>query len=364
MRSNFGGRPGAAATAPPARAQPPPTPAKTARGRSSRLPRSSSTRATGWSRRGGDLLAELAWLRGRRDLVAQHRESAVALVAEGASPTRLTSSPPPAALAVHRSSTRPPCVPVSRRTRWPISWASTTFGHTRIITIGTSRALSGDLEGVADLEQAIAVAREANSPQPSRGSTTSPVRPCAPQLFDSSSATKRPGGAASVTGSRCAGSPVSASSRTTGEASGTETLARQHRPAPGGFRRRRLAQPESIRSRLCQDSPRLPRMLPCGDDRSSSRCRSCRGSRRRAESFPALAVGAHIASSVQTSRAPACDELLEGDAGRASLLPSVARGSCCFLSRLIGIEFRSSGAGVSLALFDRVPPAAAGCRRA
>ena len=40
--------------------------------------------------------------------------------------------------------------------------------HT-LITIGTSRALSGDLHGLADLERAIAVAREANSPQSSRG---------------------------------------------------------------------------------------------------------------------------------------------------------------------------------------------------
>jgi class 3 adenylate cyclase/tetratricopeptide (TPR) repeat protein len=116
------------------------------------------------------MLAELAWLRGRRDLVAQHRESAVALVAEEppspakayvlANLPRLLSN-----IDEHEAAVRAGLEAHELAERLGLDDLR---AHT-LITMGTSRALSGDLEGVADLERAIALAREANSPQASRG---------------------------------------------------------------------------------------------------------------------------------------------------------------------------------------------------
>jgi class 3 adenylate cyclase/tetratricopeptide (TPR) repeat protein len=116
------------------------------------------------------MLAELAWLSGRRDLVAQHRESAVALVAE--------EPPSPAKAYVlanlsrflsnadeHEAAVR---AGLEAHAMAEELGLDDLRAHT-LITIGTSRTLSGDLDGVTDLERAIALAREANSPQSSRG---------------------------------------------------------------------------------------------------------------------------------------------------------------------------------------------------
>ena len=116
------------------------------------------------------MLAELAWLGGRRDLIERHLESAVALVAD--------ELPSPAKAYVlanlsrflsnadeHEAAVRAGLEAHEMADQLGLDDLR---AHT-LITIGTSRALSGDLDGLADLERAIAVAREANSPQSSRG---------------------------------------------------------------------------------------------------------------------------------------------------------------------------------------------------
>jgi class 3 adenylate cyclase/tetratricopeptide (TPR) repeat protein len=116
------------------------------------------------------MLAELAWLGGKRDLVTRHRESAVALVAEEPpSPAKayvLANLPRMLSNAdEHEAAVRAGLEAHELAEQLGLDDLR---AHT-LITMGTSRALSGDLGGVADLERAIALAREVNSPQSSRG---------------------------------------------------------------------------------------------------------------------------------------------------------------------------------------------------
>jgi tetratricopeptide (TPR) repeat protein len=116
------------------------------------------------------MLAELAWLAGRRDVIARHRDSAVALVAEEPpSPAKayvLANLPRMLSNAdEHEAAVRAGLEAHEMAERLGLDDLR---AHT-LITMGTSRALSGDLDGVADLERGIALAREANSPQSSRG---------------------------------------------------------------------------------------------------------------------------------------------------------------------------------------------------
>ena len=116
------------------------------------------------------MLAELAWLSGQRDVVAGHRDAAMSLIAdEPATPAKAyvlanlsrflsNADDNEAAVAAGQAA----------HTMAEELGLDNLRAHT-LITIGTSRALSGDLGGVADLERAIALARDANSPQATRG---------------------------------------------------------------------------------------------------------------------------------------------------------------------------------------------------
>jgi hypothetical protein len=116
------------------------------------------------------MLAELAWLSGQRDVVAEHRDEAMRLIAEEpvspakayvlANLSRFLSNADENTAAV-----------VAGQNAYAMAeelGLDDLRAHT-LITIGTSRALGGDLGGLADLERAIALAREANSSQSTRG---------------------------------------------------------------------------------------------------------------------------------------------------------------------------------------------------
>jgi class 3 adenylate cyclase len=116
------------------------------------------------------MLAELAWLRGQREVVADLRDGALRLIAEEpVSPAKayvlanlsrfLSNADENAAAVAAGQNAHAMAVQLG---------LPDLRAHT-LITIGTSRALGGDLGGLSDLEEAIVLAREANSPQSTRG---------------------------------------------------------------------------------------------------------------------------------------------------------------------------------------------------
>jgi class 3 adenylate cyclase/tetratricopeptide (TPR) repeat protein len=115
------------------------------------------------------MLAELAWLAGRRDDFEEHRRAAENLVAD---------EPPSPAKAyvlanVSRFLSNADQNEAAIRAGFEAFQMTEELGldelraHT-LITIGTSRALIGDLGGLVDLERAVELARQANSAQSSR----------------------------------------------------------------------------------------------------------------------------------------------------------------------------------------------------
>jgi class 3 adenylate cyclase/tetratricopeptide (TPR) repeat protein len=116
------------------------------------------------------MLAELAWLEGRRDLVAAHSEAAEQLIAD---------EPASAAKAyvlanLSRFLSNADDHEAAIRAGFEAYTMAEELGldelraHT-LITIGTSRVLAGDLAGLVDLEHGIRIAREATSGQSARG---------------------------------------------------------------------------------------------------------------------------------------------------------------------------------------------------
>jgi class 3 adenylate cyclase/tetratricopeptide (TPR) repeat protein len=116
------------------------------------------------------MLAELAWLEGRRDLVVAHSEAAEHLVADEpasaakayvlASLSRFLSNADDNEAAIKAG--------FEAYTMADELALDELRAHT-LITIGTSRALLGDLGGLVDLEQGIRIAKEATSGQSARG---------------------------------------------------------------------------------------------------------------------------------------------------------------------------------------------------
>jgi class 3 adenylate cyclase/tetratricopeptide (TPR) repeat protein len=116
------------------------------------------------------MLAELAWLSGRRDVVAEHRDAALRLI--GDSPASPAKAYVLANLSrfLSNAEEHDGAIAAGREAHAMAEdlELDDLRAHT-LVTVGTSRALSGELGGVTDLERAIALAREANSPQSSRG---------------------------------------------------------------------------------------------------------------------------------------------------------------------------------------------------
>jgi class 3 adenylate cyclase/predicted transcriptional regulator len=116
------------------------------------------------------MLAELAWLEGRREVVAEHSRAAERLVAD-----EPDSSAKAYVLAnLSRFLSNADDNEAAIRAGFAAYTMAEELGldelraHT-LITIGTSRALGGDLGGLVDLERGTHIAREANSAQSSRG---------------------------------------------------------------------------------------------------------------------------------------------------------------------------------------------------
>jgi class 3 adenylate cyclase/tetratricopeptide (TPR) repeat protein len=116
------------------------------------------------------MLAELAWLEGRRDVVAAHSAAAEQLVADEpasaakayvlANLSRFLSNADENDAAIRAG--------FEAYTMAEELALDELRAHT-LITIGTSRALAGDLAGLVDLEHGIRIAKEATSGQSARG---------------------------------------------------------------------------------------------------------------------------------------------------------------------------------------------------